>query len=207
MKAINIERSVAIIGSHIESSPNSHFSLIKKNNRIDLRTYNKISYLKKGNVSIYRLENDILTLSIPAPAILGMAQMRNEKKSHYIRCDSDCEMWVIDINNAVELFNENNLWMHAFDILTSHLQKYFIRENLSSHPTVRGVVLEHLKHIWAMPEEVRHTISVHGFILARNHISRSAVNNVLRDLISDGSIRIHRGKLLWLRDDISHYKL
>lgn len=203
MTAINIEKSVAIIGSQIEASPHSHFSIIKKNNRIELKTYNKICYLKKGDVSVYRLENNMLTISIHAPAIIGMAQMRNEIKSHYIRCNSDCEMWVIDINNALELFNENNLWMHAFDILTGHLQKYFVRENMLSHPTVRGVVLEHLKHIWAMPQEVRHTISIHGFILDRNHISRSSVNNVLQGLISDGSIRIHRGKLLWLKDEIS----
>jgi len=200
MSAINIERSVSIIGTEIESSEHAHYSERKKNQRIELKTYNNVCYLKNGTVSVYRMENDMLTLAIRAPAILGLAQMRNETKSHYLRCDVDCVMWVISTADAIELFNSRNLWMHAYDILTRHLQMYFIRENMLSQPTIRGIVMEHLKYIWSLPQAERQFVSVYTFILARNQISRSAVHKVLREFIARGEAHIHRGKLYWLKE-------
>lgn len=200
MSIINVERSVSLIGAEIQNSKDAHYSQRKKNQRIELKTFNNISYLKKGSVSVYRLENDMLTVDIKAPAILGLAQMRNETKSHYLRCDTDCEMWVISTSDALELFNSRNLWMHAYDILAHHLQKYFIRENMLSQPTVRGIVIEHIKSIWSLPYAERQSISVYTYILARNQISRSAVHKVLQELVANGDIHITRGKLSYLRE-------
>lgn len=53
--------------------------------------------------------------------------MKSEVKSHYIRCNTECEMWGISISEACQLFNNNELWMHAFDILTDQVQEYFKR--------------------------------------------------------------------------------
>lgn len=152
-------------------------------------------------MSFYRLEDDILTISITAPAILGLAQMRNDVKSHYLLCDSDCEMWVISTCDAISLFNAQSLWMHAFDILTHHLQRYFQRENMVSHKTTRGIIVEHIKHIWSLPAEIRNKTSVYSFILNRNHISRSAVHKIIQELESTGHIKISRGKLLSFLDE------
>lgn len=200
MPTINVERSVSLISTEIESSEYAHYSKRKKNQRIDLKTYNNICYLKNGTVSVYCLDNNMLTLTIRAPAILGLAQMRNETKSHYLRCDVDCDMWVISTSDAIELFNSRNLWMHAYDILTRHLQMYFIRENILSQPTIRGIVMEHLKCIWSLPQAERQFVSVYTFILARNQISRSAVHKVLREFIASGEAHINRGKLYWLKE-------
>jgi CRP-like cAMP-binding protein len=200
MPTINVERSVSLIGEKIQASEHAYYSERKRNQRIELKTYNSVCYLKKGSVSVYRLENNILTLTIKAPAILGLAQMRNETKSHYLRCDMDCEMWVISTPDAIELFNSRNLWMHAYDILTRHLQMYFIRENMLSQPTIRGIVMEHLKYIWSLPLAERLSISVYTFILARNQVSRSAVHKVLREFISTGEAHITRGKLSYLKE-------
>lgn len=195
MSRINLDESVALIGDEIKKSENAYFSLRKKRQRIELKKDGNIFFLEKGSVSVYRVENDLVTISITAPAILGLAQMRSDVSTHYMRCDSDCEVWVMGINNTNELLTKKNLWMHAFDILTHHLQRYFQRENLRSHKTIREIVTEHVKHIWSLDPEIRDKTSVYTFILSRNHISRSAIHKVLQELVNEGKLTLNRGKL------------
>jgi len=195
MTPINVAESVCVVGHAIETSENAYFSKRKKHQRIELKTYDSICFLKEGSVSLYRLENGILTVSLDAPAILGLAQMRNEFKSHYLRCNNDCDLWVISVDDAISLFNTEHLWMHAFDILTHHLQLYFQRENLVSHPKTGDIVKEHLRFIWAMPETERKRTSIYSYIQARNHISRSAIHKEIQTLSRSGNIQIEKGKL------------
>ena len=190
-----IEKSVVLIGEEIKKSDSAWLSLRKKRQRIDLKVDGNILFLEKGTVFVYRVENDLLTVSISAPAILGLPQMRTEVAGHYLRCDTDCEMWAMSVQNADLLFTAKNLWKQAFDILTHHLQRYFQRETLQSHRTIRELIIEHVKFLWAMAPDVREKTSVYTFILTRNHISRSAIHKVLQELVSDGKIILNRGKL------------
>ncbi|HGN9372385.1 TPA: helix-turn-helix domain-containing protein [Citrobacter pasteurii] len=190
-----IDKSVVLIGDEIKKSDNAWLSLRKKRQRIDLKVDGNILFLEKGTVSVYRIENDLVTVSISAPAILGLPQMRTEVTGHYLRCDTDCEMWAMSVLNADHLFTAKNLWKQAFDILAHHLQRYFQREALQSHRTIRELIIEHVKYIWAMEPAVREKTSVYTFILTRNHISRSAIHKVLQELVNDGKITLNRGKL------------
>lgn len=190
-----INKAVALIGDEIKKSENAWLSLRKKCQRIDLKVDGNVLFLEKGSVSVYRVENDLVTINITAPAILGLPQMRTEVTEHYLRCDTDCEMWAMSVQNADLLFTTKNLWKQAFDILTHHLQRYFQRETLQSHRTIRELIIEHVKFIWAMEPEVREKTSVYTFILSRNHISRSAIHKVLQELVNDGKIILNRGKL------------
>lgn len=190
-----IEKSVVLIGDEIKKSDSAWLSLRKKRQRIDLKVDGNILFLEKGTVSVYRVENDLVTVNISAPAILGLPQMRTEVTGHYLRCDTDCEMWAMSVQNAELLFTAKNLWKQAFDILTHHLQRYFQRETLQSHRTIRELIIEHIKYIWTMTPEVREKTSVYTFILARNHISRSAIHKVLQELVHDGKVILNRGKL------------
>ncbi|EKA2133178.1 helix-turn-helix domain-containing protein [Citrobacter freundii] len=190
-----IENAVVLVGDEMKKSDNAWLSLRKKRQRIDLKTDGHILFLEKGTVSVYRVENDLVTVSISAPAILGLPQMRTEVAGHYLRCDTDCEMWAMSVQNADLLFTAKNLWKQAFYILTHHLQRYFQREALQSHRTIREQIIEHVKYIWAMEPGVREKTSVYTFILARNHISRSAIHKVLQELVNDGKIIMNRGKL------------
>ena len=195
MSILNFDESVMLIGDEIKKSENAYFSLRKKRQRIEMKRDGNIFYLEKGSVSVYRVENDLVTVSFTAPAILGLAQMRNDVMSHYLRCDTDCEMWVMNSTNANEMLSKKNLWIHAFDILTNHLQRYFQRENLRSHKTIREIVTEHVKHIWSLEPEIREKTSVYTFILSRNHISRSAIHKLLQELVNEGKLTLNRGKL------------
>lgn len=190
-----IENAVVLVGDEMKKSDNAWLSLRKKRQRIDLKVDGNILFLEKGTVSVYRVENDLVTVSISAPAILGLPQMRTEVAGHYLRCDTDCEMWAMSVQNADHLFTAKNLWKQAFDILTHHLQRYFQREALQSHRTIREQIIEHVKYIWSMEPEVREKTSVYTFILTRNHISRSAIHKVLQELLNDGKITLNRGKL------------
>ena len=190
-----IENAVVLVGDEMKKSENAWLSLRKKRQRIDLKVDGNILFLEKGTVSVYRVENDLVTVSISAPAILGLPQMRTEVAGHYLRCDTDCEMWAMSVQNADHMFTAKNLWKQAFDILTHHLQRYFQREALQSHRTIREQIIEHVKYIWSMEPEVREKTSVYTFILTRNHISRSAIHKVLQELVNDGKITLNRGKL------------
>jgi CRP-like cAMP-binding protein len=195
MSTPNFDESVMLIGDEIKKSDNAYFSLRKKRQRIEMRKDGNIFYLEKGSVSVYRVENDLVTVSFAAPAILGLAQMRNDVMSHYLRCDTDCEMWVMSAGNANDMLTKKNMWKHAFDILTNHLQRYFQRENMRSHKTIREIVVEHVKHIWSLDPDIREKTSVYTFILSRNHISRSAIHKVLQELVNEEKLTLNRGKL------------
>ena len=75
----------------------------------------------------------------------------------------------------------------AFDILTHHLQRYFQREALQSHRTIREQIIEHVKYIWSMEPEVREKTSVYTFILTRNHIPHVVPSiRCWQELVNDG---------------------
>lgn len=196
----SIHESTLIVGEYIHRSRNAYFEFRKKNQRIDYRADN-ISYLKKGRVSVYRQDNDLVTISLEAPAVMGLTQIHLNEKTHYIRCDCDCEMWTINTPDAMTVFTQNNLWLHAFYILTYHINLYFQRDKLITQPTFRGVIYEHLKYIWAMDERIRGKTSVYIFIMSRNHISRSGIHKILHELSDEGLIKIERGKLIYFRGE------
>lgn len=196
MKNIDINDCSLTIGKFIESSNKSHEENHKKNQRVELLSQNNICYLKKGQVLVYRQEDDLITLTLNAPLILGLTQMHNEIKYHYLRCETDCQMFMIENHDATELFNRKNLWSYAFDILTWHLDLYFQRDIMMINPNIRDVINEHIKHIWSLAPEVRSKTSVYSFIINRNHISRSAVHKVIQEMSDVGKIKIERGKLV-----------
>jgi CRP-like cAMP-binding protein len=202
MGSANIGESISIIGGAIIGSMDAYFLKRKKNQRIDLKTSDNICYLLSGDVSIFRVEDDLLTVSLCSPAILGLAQMRNRYKSHYIRCNTDCEMWVISSGGAVDLFTENKIWNHAFDILTGHLQLYFERESTVSQKRTKEVVVEHLKNIWLMDDERRAKTSLYSYIMKRSHLSRSGIHKALSDLVKDELVEVVRGKLIAFKQNI-----
>ncbi|OAT14638.1 cyclic nucleotide-binding protein [Buttiauxella noackiae ATCC 51607] len=191
-----IKESMLTVGEYIELSKHAYVSIRKKNQRIDLIKTKSICYLKKGCVSVYRLDNNLLTINIQAPAILGLTQMRNNDKYHYIRCDDDCEIWTIDALNATDILNTYDLWQHAFDILTWHLHLYFQRDIMIIHNNIRGMIDDHLKYIWSMTPNVRANTSIYSFITSRNHVSRSAVHKVIKEMTDADRILINRGKLI-----------
>lgn len=196
MNKIDIRESVAIVGDAIENSPLAYYAKHKKNQRIDLKKLEQVCFVSTGKVSFYRVTDDVLTISVPAPGIVGIAQLRYQAQTHYIRCDTDCEMWVINSADASALFTHANLWVHAFNILAQLVQQYFERESMISRKSTREVVTQHLKFIWELPEEERVKTSVYSFILSRNHLSRSAIHKVLAELAGENKISVVRGKLL-----------
>lgn len=200
MTFVDINHCSLSIGKFIELSQKSHEENHKKNQRIELLNQNNICYLKEGQVNVYRLEDDLITITLSAPLILGLTQMHNKAKFHYLRCDTDCQMFIIDNEDASALFDSKNLWEYAFNILTWHLNLYFQRDIMVINPNIRNIINEHLKLIWLMDPNVRSKTSVYSFIITRNHISRSAVHKVIQEMSDTGKIRIERGKLVYYEE-------
>jgi hypothetical protein len=188
------------IGKFIAASNKCHEENHKKNQRIELLNQNNICYLKKGQVIVYRQRDDLVTFTLNAPLILGLAQMHNQMKYHYLRCESECEMYIINNHDATELFNKKNLWSYAFDILTWYINLYFQRDIMMINPNIRNVINEHIKYIWSLPTDVRAKTSVYSFITSRNHISRSAIHKVMQEMSDMGKIKIERGKVTYYNE-------
>ncbi|MNB97116.1 putative DNA-binding transcriptional regulator [compost metagenome] len=189
------KEAIKTIGDAIISSEYSFLTHRKKNQRLDLKDNNQICYLVDGSVSIYRVEDGILKFTVDTPAILGLAQMRIPTKTHFMRSDTNCDFWLIDAERATELLNSKNLWCEAYEIISHHLSLYIHREKMQSKPSVKELVLEHIKYLWKLEEDVRSRTSIYSFILSRNAVSRSAVHKALNELIADGLIEVYRGIL------------
>ncbi|HDL8054409.1 TPA: helix-turn-helix domain-containing protein [Yersinia enterocolitica] len=185
-----------LIGNEIEEYKSSYYIKFKKNQRVDFKNNDRIYFLSAGCVSFYRYNDGVLTITKDAPFMLGLAQMKSEVKSHYVRCNTECEMWGISISDACILFDSKALWGHAFDILTDQVQEYFKREHMILQKNTYGIINEHLKHIWEMDEEVRKKTSIYSYILTRNHISRSAIHKIVREMMIAGDIIVNRGRLI-----------
>lgn len=201
----DIDESVSILGEHIGSSKNSYLAKHKKNQRIELIARNNICYLKRGRVVVLRRDNDLVTLTIEAPMILGLTQLNNQTKYHYLRCETDCQMLIISNEDATDIFNRKNLWGYAFNILTWHLNLYFQREMMMTHPDIRMVINEHLKYVWTLPSDMRSKTSVYNFIMSRTHISRSAIHKITQEMIKNGTVKIERGKLIFYQDNEQNF--
>ena len=190
--------SVDIIGRAVREHDQAFFVRRKKNQRFSLKRNGYISYLTEGEICVLRLSDDSPSLTLKAPAILGLAQMRSLKETHYMRCLTDCDMWDMDKDDAVVLFDQHNLWRHAFNILTRHLDMYYEKEYLNNLPNARAKVMENLKLLWSEGATFRSQHSIYTFTQLRNKMSRSAVHKALKELESEGIIETSRGKLLRL---------
>ncbi|WP_261864978.1 helix-turn-helix domain-containing protein [Budvicia aquatica] len=189
--------SIKNIGEEVMSSSDSFSLHLKKNQRLDFNSFkDAIYYLEAGTISIFRLSDNVLTISVESPFVFGLTQLRNQYRYHYLRCEEESIVWGIDKGNAEKLFDNKGLWKFSSDILGYISNLYYHREQMTSKKSVNEIVVQHLGYIWGMPVEERSKTSVYSFILSRNHISRSAVHKVIHELVDSNYIAISRGKLV-----------
>lgn len=179
-------------------SSSDSFSLhLKKNQRLEFNSFkDAIYYLEAGTISIFRLSDNVLTISVESPFVFGLTQLRNQYRYHYLRCEGESIVWGIEKSKAEKLFDDKGLWKFSFDILGYISNLYHHRELMILKKNVNEIVIQHLSHIWEMPEEERNKTSIYSFILSRNHVSRSAVHKVIHDLVDAKQVTINRGKLV-----------
>lgn len=75
---INIKESVNVIGQCMKDDNNSFFLQNKKNQRLDFKKSNHVAYLENGCITMHRIDDGLLTITIRAPAIIGLGQFRGE---------------------------------------------------------------------------------------------------------------------------------
>lgn len=197
----SIPESVHAIGECIKESEHSFFVCRKKNQRMNFKLKNEVAFLKTGSLSILRNDNQLVTFSLNGPAIVGMAQLFHQECTHFFRCDSESEMFLLDQNVFCDLLTAKNLWFHAFNILNHHMEIYFQREKRLIQKNIKGIVVEHLIYIWNQGANFREKTSVYTFILARNQVSRSSLHKIMAQLTEEGLIKLDHGKLICFRYD------
>ena len=198
--------SINMVGAGIINSSHSFSLHLKKNQRLDFTSFNdSIYFLASGTLSIYRISDNVLTITMESPALLGLTQMRNEHRYHYLRCDKESVVWGLEKNRAEILFEEKSLWKYSFDIVAYISNLYYHREIMTSPRKVKKIIIQHLYYISKMTQEEMSKTSIYSFILSRNNISRSAVHKVINELIGLELIAVSRGKLIKIDvESISH---
>lgn len=193
---IETHEAITVIGQAIQECESSILVYRKKRQRFDVESHQQMFFLTSGKISVYRKSDDVLTNTIAGPAILGLLQMKMKEKTHYFRCDTDCEMWSVSIHDANAIFNEKGLWSYAFELMTHSIYQWYRRSNMIEQKDVYSIVVQHLKYIWEMSGESRAQVSIYSFILRRSHISRSSIHKAISTLKDEGLIKVYRGKLL-----------
>lgn len=191
----DIQKVILRLGNEIKTCPMASLTHYNKHQKIDIQRLACVGFLVKGAVAIYRTSDDALTLVSKAPAIVGLPQMRSEHKAHYHRFTEDSDIWMLPIDEASRVFTDNNLWPMAFDLLTFLLHEYFKLETLISSKDNTSLIDKHLRQIWNLPAGQREKISVYQYILARCHISRSRIYQVIKTFENNKKIIMQRGKL------------
>lgn len=191
-----ISEAVIKVGGEIEESTFSYSAFRKKKQRIDLKKYGHVIYLKKGIISVYTDPSDLLTGSISSPAILGLVGLHYKETYYYLRCETPCEMVIISHEEAANLFTRNTLWEYAFNICNDFFYNYLRGSKTQSSRKVKDIVTEHLKDIWSMESTQREKVSIYKFILSRNQVSRSAIHKVIKDLCESGKAVVSRARLI-----------
>lgn len=197
---IDFKDSTKALGLEIVKSEVAYHARFKKNQRFNFTDKGKVLYLVSGDISICRIKDGVLILSIEGPTIIGLSFINEFAPLHYIRCESDCECHIISINDMMKLIDMKNIWNHAFSSVVETVQKYMIRDSQTLQKNARSVVFENLRAIWSLDEEVRNRTSIYNYILERNHISRSAIHQVVRNLKEQELIDTARGKLIAFND-------
>lgn len=197
---IDFKDSTGVLGFEIIKSEEAYHARFKKNQRFNFTDKSKVLYLVSGNISICRLKDGVLILSIEGPTIIGLSFINEFSPLHYIRCESDCECHIISINDMMKLIDMKNIWKEAFSSVVETMQKYMTRDSHTLQKNARSVVFENLRAIWLLDEDVRNRTSIYNYILERNHISRSAIHQVIKNLKEQEVIDIARGKLIAFND-------
>lgn len=149
-------------------------------------------------MSFFRLSDDVLTINMKSPSMIGLTQLRETSRFHYFRCDEESVLWVIRKPDFEALLNENSYWEYAYNILSYITVSYHERDIMTSRGNVRMIVIDHLLRLWELMVQEGEVHSIYKYILSRNNLSRSAVHKVISDLSSEGSISVYRGKLIML---------
>ncbi|MBM3074678.1 helix-turn-helix domain-containing protein [Lelliottia sp. RWM.1] len=197
MDNISIEKSIAALGSAIINSEKSVLLTYEKNQRINTHNTDVIYYVAKGNVSIHPEDHHgLLLFNIFAPEIIGLEKIRGVNIMGHLRCHTDVDIYTLKTDDAISLFDEQNLWPNAYDGLLRYLNSLSRRESRLNQPKISHIIIEHIKYIWTLRPAQRERTSIFSYILQRSNISRSAVHKTVAELEKKGLILVQRGILI-----------
>ena len=194
----NVGNSVLAIGECIKSAKTSFYARRKRYQRIDFHQLKIVVYLTSGTVSLY--QNDLLVEHITAPSIVGLHDFYEDGAAgeEFIRCTSDCEIWMISHNDLHNECDNHGLWFFVCSLLSHQLDRYAKKNSLASQRNVKKIIQEYICELWRSDAS---DSSIYTYILSRTLISRSSIHKTVSELMHDGVIEVLRGKLINLNED------
>ncbi|AUV00845.1 hypothetical protein C2U51_07430 [Enterobacteriaceae bacterium ENNIH1] len=202
MNSMNNIHELEVVIPFLESASGSQLIYASENQRIPFTIKNKkyIYFLSEGKVDIHRATDDILLFSLRAPALLGIIALNGENIYHYLKTATDSKLISIEKNSFIELINTQSLWREIYIISTEMANFFFKRDERFNSKNVYNIIKNNLEVLWELPQNEREKISVFKFIMSRSNISRSSLNNILRELSDGQYIKINRGRLLDMKN-------
>lgn len=201
MNRMNNTHELEAVIAVFENAPQSQLIYASEDQRIPFTVKNKkyIYLLSEGTVDIHRAADNILLFSLRAPALFGIVTLSSENIYHNLKTATNSKLVAIEKNSFIELIDKNSLWREIYIIATEMVSLFFKRDERFNCKNVYNIIKNNLEVLWELPDKEREEISVFKFIMSRSNISRSSLNNVLRELSEGEYIKIHRGRLLYMK--------
>lgn len=199
MRMNNVTDDILISGL-CNCEPNQKiYAAPKQKIEFERRGHYYVYLVLDGEVDVRRKKDGIIVLSKNHPCVLGLTSLFSDQYYHYISAVTSSEIIAIEKHVVIDFLTREELWQEAAKVLCRAAHFYYIKDNNTSDTSVYNIIKNHLEILWEYPEEKRLNISIFNFIMERSNISRSSLNNILKNLSVGGYITIKRGRLISLK--------
>lgn len=149
-----------------------------------------------GEISILRSSDNLILAKICDPHVFGIAEIFQSQRSHSLRPEMTSTLLKIKAEKAKKIFDEQNLWRSATELLAYHTAYLGYRDAIVLQQYTYPIVRDHLIEMMTLPEESRKKITILRYIQERTYLSRSSILNILSKLKKSGHIVYARGGIL-----------
>lgn len=150
----------------------------------------------EGEISLVRVTDGLVVASAYDPHIFGLGEAIQPKRYHILRVEKKSRILAVDVENALKIFDEQNLWRDVSTTL-AYFNAYLVyRDEMVLQQRTYSVIRSHLQEMIGLPLEARLNTSILDYIRLRTHLSRSSILNVIFVLKTEKRIEIKRGGFL-----------
>lgn len=152
-----------------------------------------------GYFSFIRVSDGLVLSSARGEMIYGIAECMRPRGGWFLKIEEPCKARVVPVDQAFEIFTQQNLWQTVASLLTWFIQVYSVREEHLLGVTAYVMIRNKLLELNILTPELRSAINVTDYIQERTQLARSTIMAILSQLRRGEYIEIKRGKLISIK--------
>lgn len=165
-----------------------------------VRENDKSLYLfTDGHFSFIRASDGLVLSSARGEMIYGIAECMRPRGGWFLKIEEPCKAQVVPVEQAFEIFTQQNLWQTVASLLAWFIQVYSVREEHLLGVTAYVMIRSKLLELNILTPDHLSTINVADYIQERTQLARSTIMAILSELRRGEYIEIKRGKLVTIK--------